>query len=1457
MPVHEKRGTVSRPRVYESPVNDTEKKLQEIWESILGIKKVGRTESFFELGGTSLNATIMVSRIHKEFSVELRLRSIFENNTLKDLASLISKTGQLEKSKPQIIKPLSRKTNTFPLSFAQQRLWFLHQLNPGNYAYNISGAVRLKGELDIEAFEKALVSLQERHESLRTIFTNDIKGNPVQVIQEKGRAGLSVTNIRGLADKDIEEEIKRRIDSEAKNPFDLSSGPLSRFILLKLKKTEHVFILTMHHIMSDGWSMGVFVKELGVLYRAYTRGQVSPLRELPIQYADFTHWQKQWLKGGDVFNEQLSYWKQKLGSRFPVLQLPSDRPRLAIETYNGARLPFKLTEKLTNKLKELSRREGATLFMTLLAAFNTLLYRYTGQENLAVGSPIANRNRVEIEGLIGFFVNTLVLRTDISNDLNFLEILKKVKDVCLGAYAHQDMPFERLVEVLQPERNLSHSPLFQVMFILQNAPQTPPGLTGVDVTQIKVEKGTALFELTLEMWEKENCLKGEMEYRTDLFNRATIARLGGSFMTLLESITADPCKPISELQLLTKKEREKILIEWNDTEKEYPKNKSIHKLFEEQVERAPDKVALTFGDDNLTYRDLNKRSNQLAYYLKSLGVGPETLVGICLERSKELIVGLLGILKAGGAYVPLDPAYPKELLSYIMADAKAPVLVTVKRLSELLPAYHGKEILLDKDYNVIGKESMENPSCEAVSDSLAYVLYTSGFTGKPKGVLGLHRSTINRFNWMWRTYPFKEGEVCCQKTSLNFVDSVWEIFGPLLQGIKIVIIPDEVVKDPQLLIDTLAENHVTRIVLVPSLLRVILNTYKELQCDLQARVPELNFWISSGEALSLELAENFREIMTKGILLNLYGTSEVSADVTCFDTAKLSEGHLNTPIGRPIDNTQIYVLDNKLDPVPVGVIGEIYVGGDGLSRGYLNNPEFINEKFIANPFNNIPEDRLYRTGDIARYLYDGNIEFLGRSDHQVKIRGFRIEPGEIEKALGHHPSVREAVVIAREDTAGDLRLVAYLVTGRKPAPLINDIRDFIKERLPEYMLPSAFVFLDSLPLTPNGKVDFLALAAPDSFRPDLAAPYQAPRNKHEKKIAEIWSDVLGIERVGIYDNFFDLGGHSLLATRLITRLRITFQVDLPLLYLFLKPNIAGLAKLIMDSMNGIAHPAEIKQWIIGSPVLVPIQPKGDRQPFFIAAGAHANEDEFLRYLSCLVPHMGLDQPVYGFRPRGLDGRQKAHTSVEAMAAEYINEMRSIQPEGPYLIGGECIGGMVAFEMAQQLIAKGQEVAMLALMDTYRPAKQSVTQYRVYRARQKYLRNLKRLKDYLHMKPWDIVRPLIQLLKKKVSMYIPVSDKQRIKSRIHRIEINYPIILRRYQPKRFSGKVTLIVNEEYHMLEPTLGWKEYAAGGLEIHTVPGNHVTRLTQYGEASGKRLRACIDKALMRKSPPEVVIKQ
>ncbi|CAD5920830.1 non-ribosomal peptide synthase/polyketide synthase [Planktothrix agardhii] len=1151
---------------YVAPRNAIEEMLLQIWTEVLKVGQVGIYDNFFEIGGHSLLATQLVSRIRSLFKIELPLRSLFAAATVAELAHLIEPLQQqnLTLTVPPIL-PRTKDTE-LPLSFAQQRLWFLDQLQPNSALYNIPMVLRLQGNLNQGALEQSLWSICDRHEVLRTNFVT-INGQPTQIIQTT-RETISVVDLQDLPIQEQAEKTQQLKQKQATQPFDLAKESLIRITLVVLSETEHLLLVCMHHIISDGWSIEVFIHELTTLYNAYAQNQPANLAPLPIQYADFAIWQRQWLQG-DVLQTQLNYWRNQLADAPALLSLPTDHPRPAVQSFVGTQQEFSLSPKLSQALTELSRQQGVTLFMTLLAAFDTLLYRYTGSSDILVGTPIANRNRGEIEGLIGFFVNTLVMRTDLSDNPSFSQLLTRVREVTMDAYAHQDLPFEMLVEALQPERDLSHTPLFQVAFVLQNTPKSEIAMTGLTVTDLPPENTTAKFDLTLAMVNTDDGLKGVWEYNTDLFESSTIERLSGHFLNLLGGIVANPQARISQLPLLTESETNQLLIEWNNTQVDYPQIKCIHQLFEEQAERTPDAIAVVFENQQLTYAELNDRANQLAHYLRKLGVKPDELVGICLERSLDMIVGLLAILKVGGAYVPIDPDYPQERISFMLQDTQVKIILTCESLQNSLQNHQTIVICLDKDWQQINQASLENLNSTVSADNLAYVICTSGSTGIPKGVIVTHQA-VNRLVLNTNYIQFTPDDRVVQASNIAFDAATFEIWGALLNGAKIIIIAKSVLLSPQELALSLKENQISVLFLTTALFNQLANLVPQAFSSLRCL-------LFGGEAVEPKWVQ---EVLEKGApqrLLHVYGPTENTTFSSWYLVENVASTATTIPIGKAIANTQIYLLDKNLQPVPIGVVGELHIGGMGLAKGYLNRPELTQEKFIPNPFEKdevIPPtplnkdgnepSKLYKTGDLARYLPDGNIEYLGRIDNQVKIRGFRIELGEIEALLNQNESVQGACVIAREDNPGDKRLVAYVVPQPEIILTIDEIRQFLKAKLPDYLVPNAFVILAALPLTPNGKIDRRALPAPDL---QGKGEYIAPRNPIEEKLAQIWAGVLKLERVSIEDNFFELGGHSLLATQVISRCQEAFEIALPLRYLFESPTIAQLSAVILKELQ--------------------------------------------------------------------------------------------------------------------------------------------------------------------------------------------------------------------------------------------------------------------------------------------------
>jgi len=1711
------------------------------------------------------------------------------NKSIEDLSSeqrelleLLLKEEGLDATALPIL-PQGRESAMFPLSFAQQRLWFLHQLEPDNVAYNVAFAVRLKGALDIRALEESLSEVSRRHEALRTTFVV-VEGNPWQVVGDPEPMRLPVEDVSALPVEEREKEILRLAEAEGRTPFDLARGPLLRAKLVRAGAEEHVALLMMHHIASDAWSMGVFLHELSTLYNASASGRPAPLAELPIQYVDFAVWQRQRLQG-EALDEHLDYWRKQLADITPMLSLPMDKPRPPANTYRGANVPLKLRRELHEGLKELSRQEGVTSFMTLLAAYKTLLHRYSGQRDIVVGTPIANRNRAEIENLIGFFANTLVLRTDLGGEPSFRELLARVRDVTVGAYEHQDLPFETLVDALQPERDLSRNPLFQVWFALEVAPGEAYRLTGLTMSNLAVEDTTAKFDLTLTLALVEGELSGQFNYNVDLFEETTIRRLAAQFERLIEEIVANVERKITRLALLSETEVERIVEEWNETEVEYDRDASLHGLFEAQAKKTPRAIALAFENQTLTYRALNERVNQLARHLQKQGAGPGALVGICVERSLEMVVGLLGILKAGAAYVPLDPHYPKERLAYVLTDARISALLTQRNLAERLPA-HEAVIYLDEDWGTIAGESPEDLETGVTAASLAYVIYTSGSTGNPKGVMISHQAAVNFCHAM-------DGQIGCDGrdtilaiTSISFDISVLELFWTLARGAKVVIITEQAlvessaptrrpkasktigyslfyfasndaeasddsyrlllegakfgdrhgftavwtperhfhrfgglfpnpsvmsaalamvteqiqlragsvvlplhspirVAEEWALVDNLSkgrvaiafasgwhaddfaffpENYPARrdvmfagietikrlwsggtvmarggagneipIVIYPkprqpelpiwitaagapdtfvkagemganvlthllgqsveevaeriklyrdgrasggrapesgcvtlmlhtfigedrevvkeqvrqpfinylrSSVSLVLNLVKSLDLPynvnaLSAKdmddlldfafnryfetsalfgtpetcrgmieqlkeigvdevaclvdfgvdtdsalgaLPHLNqlkeisnrietassFSLSrqalrheatmmqctpssmgmlmmnpeaidalqplrklllGGEALPPLLASEVKEKL-QGRVFNMYGPTETTVWSACHEVTNTAGNSI--PVGRPIANTRIYILDQHLQPSPVGAAGELYIGGDGLAAGYLNGPELTAEKFVPHPFSRRAGERVYRTGDLARFLPDGAIEFLGRADHQVKLRGFRIELAEIELVLAQHPAVKESIVVAVKTPAGEQQLAAYIVlAGDGEEATVGALRGYLQQRLPEYMTPSVFVILESLPLTNNGKVDRRALPPPDQARLSVERTVALPRDNLEIQLAQIWRDVLGVEgEIGITENFFELGGHSIRAVRLMSQILKWFGQKLPLSTLFRGATIEQLAEVLRG------------QAVVEAPSpLVPIQPQGMKRPFFCV---HTGSGEVLSYESW-ARHLGVNQPFYGLQDHMAYREEEEDLSLEEIAARYLSAIKTVQEEGPYQLGGWSFGGLVAFEMAQQLKREGQEVGLLLLVDAPSPAFAqkvvdtddatllTILANQLTRSTMSHEEMRMLVEDLRRLNSEEQLQHLLQYFVETRSgdgydaEY--ALEFLRRQLRVFRSREN---VSHRYEPRFYHGRITLFrpseEPEELKRLDPTKGWGELSSAPVDIHRVPGNHQT---------------------------------
>jgi aspartate racemase len=1309
-----------------------------------------------------------------------------------------------------------------PLSLAQQRLWFLEQLRPGSPVYNIPLAIRLKGPLDLEALARSLDEIVRRHQALRTTFP-EVDGRPVQVVREAESMHLPVERLPrrflGTGGKnDLEAYVRLLAVEEARRPFDLATGPLVRGRLLRLTRYNHVLLLTLHHIVFDGWSAAVFFHELGVHYQAFaaatTQRPLAPLPELPIQYADFAEWQRGRLLD-EALAPQFAYWEQQLTGMSEV-QLPSDWPRSEIETDRGARRNLVIPRQLTDRLKDLAQQERVTLYMTLLAAFQALLARYTDQDDIAVGSPIAGRTRVETERLIGFFVNTLVLRTDLAGDPTFRELLRRVRSVALGAYANQEVPFERLVAEFRPERSLGRTPLVPVAFALQTAARRSLELPGLTLSHLDVHTGTAKFELSLELLETNDGLRGWIEYSTDLFDPGTIDRLAGHLQTLLDAAVADPDRHLSALPLLTATEQRQLLVEWNATALDFPAAGTVHGQFEAQAARTPEAVAVVCEEEFPTYGELNRQANQLAHHLRSLGVGPEVPVGLCLPRSAAMVVGMLGVLKAGAAYLPLDPEDPPARRASILQDARAPVLVT---RSKEVSAPGVRVVCLDEDKAAITRADDANPAGLVTSENLAYVIYTSGSTGQPKGVMVPHRAII-RLVVNTDYVRLGPADVVAQVASPAFDATTFEVWGALLNGARLVILPRDVVLSPRILGSELRRHGVTTLFLTTALFHLLARQEP-------TALRGLAHVLFGGEVADPRAVAAVLEHGPPRRLLHVYGPTEATTFATWHLVEHVDPEATTIPIGRPIANTPVYVLDSHGRLVPPGVPGELAIGGPGVARGYLNHPQVTTERFLPDQFSTQTGARLYRTGDRVRWRPDGTLEFLCRLDDQVKVRGFRVELGEVEAALNRHAALAQAAVIACQDASGANGLVAYVVARDGAMPTASELRAFLEERLPAYMVPAAFVSLVALPLTASGKVDRDALPAPNEVASTVGPDDAPPRTATEHALAAIWAELLEVTRVGIHDDFFDAGGHSLLVTEVVSRLRTDLGIELPVRAVFEAPTIAQLAERV-DAENGGGRTSNSAATAPSS--LMVLRAGSSRPPIFFVPGGVGAVAGLFKFAQ-LARRIGGDQPFYGLLTGDVPDEadeEDVQNWIGATATGYIREIETNQPGGSYILGGTCVGGILAFEMAQQLRARGRQVPCLILMDTPCPAGPSSPAVERVRHRlqgrmeRRALRQAKAIGNHqLQSLPPESA----------IGTDAPAPDADDFNRR--------GLWLYRYRPRSYPGRVVLFVNEESHRLNPTLGWDAIVAGDLDVHAIPGDHRTYIVDHLDLIADQLRA------------------
>jgi len=1271
-------------------------------------------------------------------------------------------------------------------------------MEPKSAAYNIARAYQIRGNLDVKLLRESLNMIAARHDELRASF-DVVDGEPVQFISDAVGIHVPLVDLTGRSEKD--RAAKQLIASEALGSFDLRQAPLLRARLLRLAPDDHILLLTLHHIVSDGWSMGILAREFGSIYDALSQNIPPEPPSLTIQYADFVRWQRETIEG-EEFERQIAYWRSQLAEIPNVLSLPTDRPRPSVQRYRGSSYTQKFSQSLSTELNELSLQERVTPFMTLLAAFQVLLMRYSGQQDIVVGAPIAGRNQLQTENLIGLFVNSLALRGDLSGNPSFRRLLNRTKEITLDAYKNQAVPFEKLVEDLRPERSLTYSPIFQVMFSLQNQPRTRLELSGLRVEQLPRETETSKFDLTLYMSETSEGLSAYYEYNTDLFDHGTIERLAAHFENLLKGIVLNPDCQISELPLLSKAERQQLLTEWSGKSTPYPRSATLKELFEEQVRIAPHAVALVFEEETCSYDQLNRRANRLAHHLRKLGVGPEIVVGIAMERSIDMIVALLGTLKAGGAYLALDPAYPRERLALMLKDTGCSVVITQQHLRPLLPQSDATVIALDDDWQTIACESEENLENTSEPDNLAYIAYTSGSTGTPKGV-GITQRSVVRLVKQTNYVSLDRDQVFLQFAPLLFDASTFEIWGSLLNGARLIVMPPGL---PSLrdLSETIASQGVTTLWLTAALFHQMVDT--ELETVIGVRQ-----LLAGGDVLSIAHVERVARQRAGCTLINGYGPTENTTFTCCYRVKPTDRFVRGVPIGRPISNTQVYILDREMQPVPVGVTGMLYTGGDGLARCYLNDPRMTAEKFVPNPFG---EGRLYRTGDQACYLPDGNIEFLGRHDQQVKVRGYRIELGEIETVLKQHPAIRESVVTATASAVGkDKQLTAYFV-ARSGEITVEALRNFLREKLPPYCLPAFLIPLEALPLTRSGKIDRAGLPDPLINRVDSVGMFEPPSCVTEKRLAALWARLLERDPIGIHDNFFELGGHSLLAVRLVADIEKEFGKRIPLVSLFQYATIHSMAGYLDREVATL-------DW----PTLVRIQPEGSRPPLFCVSAPNINA---LGYVA-LARRLGPDQPLYGLQaqyPEDIEG-EHSQMAVEDLATEYLKAIRDIQAAGPYQFIGMCRGAHIAFEMAGRLEAEGHSVAFLGILDTW--AMENTYNYIWFI--KYYFRRLKALLRFSPSEQIDVVkrkaREVIRGFRVRNVLTEGLTAAELYRNPLHEVYFPGPDFV----SKKYPGRISIFrirrqpidrIRDDY------LGWANRADKGIDVHVIPGRHVGLLRE-----------------------------
>lgn len=1310
-----------------------------------------------------------------------------------------------------------------PLTFAQQQVWLHSQLALHLPVYNEPFTVHRNGPLDVGALERSFTEIIRRHEAWRTTFTT-VDGKPVQVVHPPFDIKLPLVDLRNLPQPERVAAALQLATEDARRVFDLAKLPLVRAHLVRLANEEYRLFANCHHLIFDGVAgYQVFLPELVSLYRAYASSASSPLADLPFQYGDYAVWQRESLYPTAI-GPRVEYWKRQLGGDLPVLQLPADRPRPAAETFCGAMQRFALSSELTDGLRALSRQQGATLFLTLLAALDTLLYRYSGQEDILVGSITAGRNDPGTEKLLGFFLNTMVLRTDLTGDPTFSELLDRVRTTSVDALSNGDVPLDRVLRELHPQRDLSRNPLFRVLLSLE--PTRAEIEPGWDFTPIDVETGTTKFDLCLVLDDRSDGLSGRMIYSTDLFDAATIATMVECWRTLLEGVVADPGQRISQVAILPEADRRKLLVEFNQTQKSYPLT-FAHQRFEVEAGKNSDAIAVKCGGAELTYRDLDRRANKLAHHLRSIGMEPEIPVALCLERSVEMMVGTLGVLKAGGAYVPLDPSYPRERLGFMLNDCGASVLLTQAHLPPIAQASRQVRVIcLDADWPEIGLQSAQRPDASIAPGSLAYVIYTSGSTGGPKGVQvtqrNLAQSTSARLDYYDNAYNEGAGKDFLLLSSFAFDSSVATIFHALCSGGSLVLPPADFNWEARQLSELISKNQITNILCIPAV-------YHELlQSTNIGRLSSLRTVVLAGESCPRPLIDKHFKALPGAQLFNEYGPTEATVWSTVY-RCQAGDPHEPVPIGRAIANTQLYVLDRNLQPVPSGVPGELCIAGENVARGYLNRAELTQQKFIVDRFAANPDSRMYRTGDIVRYLPDGNLQYLGRTDEQVKIRGMRIELGEIEAALSVHPDVKEAVVTVE----GDESLVAHVVSGEQLATSSAELGAFVKTRLPHYMVPAVFRFVSALPRLPNGKVDRLALSAA-SETPAIASVSGpvAPRDSFEARLLRIWKEALGTESSDVTQNFFQLGGHSLLAAKLLDRIEKEFDQSLTLAFVFQAPTIELMADWLRSPDQSLRARA-----------VVEIQPKGSQPPLFWVRATPR--------FRLLAEKLGLDQPLLGLDIPYADAiKLPTPYRIEDIASFLVRAMREVQPHGPYALAGLCVNAVIAYEMARQLTLEGEEVAPLIMLDGHNQAyyKNPLRDGR-YTGRIKY-----HLANIIHSDVrqgsayiLDRFEEARRKLERTLWQFSSDHGSNGKASTMHNADPVVHPAFHRYEPKSYSGRMVMLQSSDWPegtYFDFALGWKNLVQGRIDFHRIPGNHPSMFTEPNvNILARQLRDCLAK--------------